>query len=390
MDPIDSRISNINFSLLLFLGIITWSCNDQKSSEIMKSSITKSEFGTLENGETANLFTLVNSSGMEVQITNYGGIIKSIKVADKNGEFGNVVLGFENLEGYTGWHPYFGALVGRYANRIANGQFTLDGETYTLAKNNGENSLHGGMEGFDKKLWRAKEFENDKGVGVELSYTSPDGEEGYPGNMTTKVVYTLTDDNEIIINYEATTDKSTVLNLTNHSYFNLKDAGKSTILGHEVMINSNQITPTDAGSIPLQDFMDVDGTPFDFREAHTIGERIDNEHEQLILGKGYDHNYILEATDDLKLAAKVYEPETEREMEVYTTQPGVQLYTGNFLGTGPEGVTLPPFQYRTGLCLETQHYPDSPNRPDFPSVILNPGEKFESTTIYKFLVRREN
>lgn len=377
------------FDVFIFtLSLLLWSCNGQKSSEIMKSSITKSEFGTLESGETTHLFTLRNSDGMEVQITNFGGIIKSIVVPDKNGVFGNVVLGFDSLEGYTGWHPYFGALVGRYANRIANGQFTLNGETYTLAKNNGENSLHGGIVGFDKKLWTASEFENKNGVGVELSYTSPDGEEGYPGNMTTKVVYTLTEDNEIRIDYEATTDKATILNLTNHSYFNLKDAGKSTILGHEVMINSSQITPTDAGSIPTEEFMDVEGTPFDFREAQTIGERIDSEHEQIILGKGYDHNYLLEASNELKMAARVYEPETGREMEVYTTQPGVQLYTGNFLGTGPDGVTLPPFKYRTGLCLETQHYPDSPNRPDFPSVVLNPGEKFESTTVYKFYVRK--
>ena len=353
----------------------------------MTSNIVKKEFGTLENGETAYLFTLKNSAGMEVQITNYGGIIKSIKVPDKDDVLENVVLGFDDFDDYAGWHPYFGAIVGRYANRIGDGQFSLNGQTYNLAKNNGKNSLHGGLIGFDKKLWKADEFENEDGISVELEYTSPDGEEGFPGNLICKVTYTLTNENELKIDYFATTDQTTVLNLTNHSYFNLKDGGESTILDHEMMINSSQITPTDAGLIPSGEYMDVESSPFDFREAHTIGKRIDGDHEQILFGFGYDHNYVLENKKEVLLAASVYEPESGRVMDVFTNEPGLQLYTGNHLGRTPEGIDPPPFERRTGFCLETQHYPDSPNRPEFPSVVLNPGEKYESTTIYKFSVR---
>jgi aldose 1-epimerase len=349
----------------------------------------KSEFGKLESGETVHLYTLQSASGMEVKITNFGGIITSIRVPDKNDTMGNVVLGFDSLEDYTKFHPYFGALVGRYANRIGGGLFKLDGMNFSLAQNNGQNSLHGGIVGFDKKLWKSKEFENESGVGVELEYMSPDGEEGYPGNMNCKVIYTLTNDNELKIQYQATTDKTTVINLTNHSYFNLKDGGESTILDHEVVISSNQITPTDEGSIPTGELMEVEGTPFDFREPHTIGERIESDHQQIQFGGGYDHNYVLEDNSNLKFTASAYEPQSGRFMEVYTTEPGVQLYTGNFLGTAPEGAEPPRFEFRTGFCLETQHFPDSPNRPEFPSVVLNPGNTFESTTVYKFSVKKD-
>jgi aldose 1-epimerase len=322
----------------------------------------------------------------EILVFNYGGIITSIKTPDKNSKFDNVVLGFEKLEDYTKFHPYFGAIVGRYANRIGGAQFMLDDQSYTLAANNDENSLHGGIEGFDKKLWTAYEFEDDNGPRLELEYISPDGEEGYPGTMTCKVVYSLSNENELRIEYFATTDRKTVLNLTNHSYFNLKDAGRSNILDHRISIKSDLITPTDEQSIPTGEFMDVEGTPFDFRESHTIGERIESDHPQTVFGKGYDHNYVLGENGEMKLAATVHEPESGRVMEVYTTEPGVQFYTGNFLGTAPEGVEPPNFEHRTGFCLETQHFPDSPNRPEFPSVLLDPGEVFVSVTIYKFSV----
>ena len=381
--------TNVLTLISLFFILAFSSCDlKRKSNETMESSITKTEFGNLENGEQVHLFTLTNSNGVQVKISNYGGIITAITIPDREGEFNNVVLGFDNLEDYKKFHPYFGAIVGRYANRIADGKFTLNGETYSLAKNNGENALHGGLVGFDKQLWMAEEFENEIGRGIELEYMSVDGAEGYPGNLECKVIYTLTDDNELKIDYLATTDQPTVINLTNHSYFNLKDGGQSKIFDHELTLKSDRITPTDDESIPTGEYMDVEGTPFDFRKAKRIGDSIDSDHQQIKFGMGYDHNYVLNNDKELALIASVMEPTTGRLMEVYTTEPGVQLYTGNFLGTAPEGSVPPKFEYRTGFCLETQHYPDSPNRPEFPSVVLNPGEVYASTTIYKFLIKK--
>ena len=345
------------------------------------------QFGKTAEGEDVQIYTLTNSSGMEVRIMNYGGVIVSVKVPDKSGALSDVVLGCDTLDGYLKGVPYFGALVGRYGNRIARGKFELDGQTYTLARNNGENALHGGLKGFDKVVWAAEPFEKDGASGLVLKYTSADGEEGYPGKLDVTVTYTLTADNSIRIDYEAVTDKPTVVNLTNHSYWNLKDAGATPILDHEVMLNCDRFTPVDAGLIPTGELKPVEGTPFDFRAPEKIGARIDADDEQIKRGGGYDHNFVINHTGEgLQLAAKVTEPTTGRVMEVLTMEPGVQFYTGNFLDgtiTG-KGGTL--YQKRSGFCLETQHFPDSPNQPDFPSTTLRPGEIYKTTTVYKFSV----
>ena len=339
-------------------------------------------FGKLPSGEEVRLFTLTNKNGMEARIMNYGGAIVSLKTPDRNGQLADVVLGFDSLDGYLKGSPYFGALVGRYGNRIAGGKFVLNGETYTLPVNNGPNSLHGGLKGFDKVLWSAEQGE---GQSLVLKYVSADGEEGYPGELSATVTYTLTDDNELKIDYEAATTKPTVVNLTNHSYFNLKDGGASTILDHELTLMADRTTPVDEGLIPTGELRPVEGTPFDFRTSTPIGARIDAGDEQIKFGGGYDHNFVLNRSGEgLAPAARVYEPTTGRVMEVSTTEPAVQFYTGNFLDgtlTGKGGVT---YARRSALCLETQHYPDSPNKPDFPSTTLNPGETYRSTTVYKF------
>jgi aldose 1-epimerase len=340
----------------------------------------------MPDGSTAKLFTLTNSRGIEARITNYGGIVVSLKTPDRDGNMAQVVLGFDTLDGYLGTHPYFGALIGRYGNRIANGKFTLGGTTYTLAANNGPNALHGGIKGFDKVLWNAELAAS--GASLILTYVSQDGEEGYPGTLSTKVAYTLSDDNALRIDYEATTDKPTVVNLTNHSYFNLKDAGAGTILDHEIMIAASRYTPVDATLIPSGEIAPLEGTPFDFRTATAIGARIDADDEQIKFGLGYDHNFVLDrAGDGLVLAAKVHEPTTGRELEVHTTEPGVQFYTGNFLDGSVVGKGGVAYQKRTAFCLETQHFPDSPNHPNFPSTLLEPGQTYRSTTVYKFSAR---
>jgi len=299
-----------------------------------------------------------------------------------------VVLGYDNLKGYLEKSPYFGAIVGRYANRIAKGMFALDGTTYHVPVNNGPNSLHGGINGFDKKVWGAEEVESKEAPALSLTYVSKDGEEGYPGTLSAKVVYTVTNRNELRIDYTATTDKPTVVNLTNHSYFNLAGQGNGDILGHELMLNADRFTPTDDTSIPTGELRSVAGTPFDFRKPTPIGARIDQPDQQLQFGKGYDHNYAIDHHGlSLALAARVHEAHTGRTMEVLTTQPGVQLYTGNFLDgtiTGKEGKV---YKQRYAFCLETQHYPDSPNRPNFPTTTLRPGETYEQTTIYRFSAR---
>jgi aldose 1-epimerase len=340
-------------------------------------------FGT-HNGRNVTLYTLTNSHGMEVRVMNYGGIIVSIRVPDRKGEFADVVLGHDTLEGYTPNPPYLGAVVGRYANRIANGTFTLDGKTYTLPKNDGPNTLHGGTtRAFDKVVWD-RELLIGK-IGVAFSYLSKDGEEGFPGNLQVKVTYTLTEANELTIDYEATTDKATPINVSQHSYFNLAGEGTSDILSHEIMINADKFTPVDKTLIPTGELRPVKGTPFDFTTSTKIGSRIDDNYDQLVLGHGYDHNFVLNRTGDgLVLAARVYEPTSGRVLEVSTTQPGVQFYTGNFLDGTVTGKQGHVYKRRYGLCLETQHFPDSPNHPDFPSTILKPGQTFHEKTVFKF------
>jgi len=346
------------------------------------TKLVSGDFGKTREGAPVRIYTLTNKSGVEAAITNYGGRVVSLKVPDKNLAMGDVVLGFDSIDGYLSENPYFGALIGRYANRIGHAQFTLDGVLYKVPKNDGDNSLHGGTRGFDKVVWTAREM---KDGGLELSYLSKGGEEGYPGNCKVTVVYHLTDLNELRIDYAASTDKDTVINLTNHSYFNLKGGGD--ILGHQLTLIADTYTPVDGGLIPTGELKPVAGTPFDFRKPTAIGARIEQSDEQLKLGKGYDHNWVLSRKPgaDLSLAARVEEPESGRVMEVWTTQPGIQFYTGNFLDGTIKGKGGKVYARRSALCLETQHFPDSPNKPKFPSVVLKPGMEFKSTTVYKFV-----
>ncbi len=348
--------------------------------------ITVQNFGKTPADTAAELYTLTNAKGMEAHISTYGGILISLKTPDRTGALGDVVLGHDDLESYIRNNsPYLGALIGRYGNRIGKAQFTLAGKTYKLAANDGPNHLHGGIKGFDKVVWRAEKTDAADGVALSLTYISPDGEEGYPGTLTARVTYTLTDGNVLRIDYEATTDQPTVVNLTNHAYFNLKDAGSSPILGHELTLNAETFTPVDKTLIPTGELRPVEGTPFDFRQPVAIGARIEQAEEQLQFGGGYDHNWVLgRQGNGLSLAARVSEPETGRTMEVFTTEPGIQFYAGNFLDgsiTGRGGVA---YQKRAGFCLETQHYPDSPNKPGFPSTALEPGQTYRSTTEFRF------
>ena len=354
-----------------------------------QGTITKQSFGKTDAGEKIDLYTLRNTHGVEATITNYGGIVVSLRVPDRNGKFDDVVLGFKDLDNYLKPGPYFGALIGRYGNRIAKGRFMLNGVEYKLAVNNGENHLHGGVKGFDKVIWTGKEMKTKAGPALALTYLSKDGEEGYPGNLSVRVVYTLTNNNELKIEYSATTDKDTVTNLTHHSYFNLAGEGNGDILNTRVTINANRFVPTDAGSIPLGELRKVSGTPFDFLTPHTIGERINQDDEQLKFGSGYDHTWVINGRMGLmRFAALAYEPASGRVMQVWTTEPGVQFYTGNFLDgtlTGKSGKLYPR---RSGFCFETQHYPDSPNQPSFPTTTLKKGATYKSTTIYRFSSKR--
>lgn len=361
---------------------------EDKASQV---GIEKESFGQTKDGKAVDLYTLTNANGVEAKITNYGGIIVSLKVPDKNGNMEDVVLGFDSLAAYETKSPFFGALVGRYGNRIAKGKFTLDGKEYTLVQNNGENHLHGGTVGFDKKVWQAEEIQNDSTVGLKLTYTSPDMEEGYPGKLDVEVTYTLRNDNALAIDYKATTDKKTIVNLTNHSYFNLAGHDAGDILDHVMMINANQFVPVDSTLIPTGELQQVEGTPLDFTEPTRIGDRIDQtDNQQIAHGGGYDHCWVLNKDGQgLTLAATVYEPNSGRFMEVMTTEPGVQFYSGNFLRGPLEGKGGATYDKRSGLCLETEHFPDSPNQPDFPSVELNPGEVYQTTTVYKFSVRNQ-
>ncbi|MDF1575027.1 MAG: galactose mutarotase [Bacteroidales bacterium] len=369
-------------SLIVFL--ILTGCNpSEKGSSATeaknpKCKVEKSFFGLTPEGDSAMLYTLRNEREIIVTITNYGGIITGIHTPDKNGKSGIITLGFDKLEPYLEGHPYFGALVGRYGNRIAKAQFTLDGELYHLAANNGNNSLHGGLRGFDKKLWIPEVIACDERAALKLSYTSPDGEEGYPGKLDVTVTYELLMD-QLFITYEAKTDKATVLNLTNHSYFNL--AGEGTILDHILYLNASRYTPVNEELIPTGELANVEGTPFDFRKPTIIGEGFDELNNEPL---GYDHNFVIDGPEGEKtLAAKVLDPKTGRYLEVHTTEPGVQFYTGNFLdGSLVSGKRV--YEQYAGLCLETQHFPDSPNQPDFPGTILRPGENFVSQTIFKF------
>ncbi|MGI9447436.1 MAG: aldose epimerase family protein [Pirellulales bacterium] len=337
--------------------------------------------------DSIKLYTLENESGMTVRVTNYGAIITSIIVPDRNGKRADVALGYDRVEDYINAvdKPYFGAVVGRYGNRIAKGEFTLDGETYSLLQNNGENHLHGGAIGFDKVVWAVDEYV--EGKSLTLSYFAKDKEEGYPGNLELIIVYTLADDNSLVVDYHATTDKATPINVTQHTYFNLKGEGHGTILDHKLMLNAKTFTPVDESLIPTGEMPAVAGTPFDFTTAKAIGRDIDQQNEQLVFGLGYDHNWILNKDGkegDLSLAAQVHEPSSGRVMEIYTTEPGIQFYCGNFLDGRLKGKSGKPYVHRGGFCLETQRFPDSPNQPNFPSTILKPGETYESKTVFKF------
>jgi len=357
--------------------------NEPKPTELVR--VTKKEFGKLPDGATADLYTLVNAKGTRMTVTNYGGIIVSLETAGRDGAVRDIVNGFESLDGYLQTHPYFGALIGRYGNRIGKAKFALDGQTYQLAANNNGNSLHGGLKGFDKVLWTARPVDTPNAAALELKYLSKDGEEGYPGNLDVTVTYTLKDSNEFQIDYRATTDKKTVLNLTNHTYFNL--AGEGTILDHQLRLNASRFTPVDAGLIPTGELRAVKGTAFDFTTPHAIGERIDAAEEQIKLGGGYDHNFVLDAgAEPLKLVAEVHEPKSGRTLEVLTTEPAVQFYTGNFLDGKLSGKGR-SYVKRSAFCLETQHYPDSPNRPAFPSTALAPGQTYSTTTVWRFSAR---
>ena len=374
---------------VLSVLIITMMLPLATTSKEKSSAMKKEMFGTTSEGTPVYVYTLQNAHKMQAGVMNYGGILVSLLVPGKNGQLDDVVLGYDSLATYEkNNNPYFGALIGRYGNRIGRGKFTLNGNEYTLALNNGPNTLHGGLKGFDKVVWTVNEKESTPGRSLVLTYLSKDGEEGYPGNLSVKVVYTLTDKDELKIEYSATTDKPTVLNLTHHSYFNLKGAGKGDILSHELTINADKFTPVDSTLIPTGELQPVQGTPFDFTKSTAIGERISADDEQLHYGKGYDHNFVLNRKGaGLSLAARVHESTTGRAMDVLTTEPGVQFYSGNFLdgkNIGKGGIS---YQHRYGFCLETQHYPDSPNKPKFPATALNPGGQFSSTTVYKFYVR---
>jgi aldose 1-epimerase len=349
--------------------------------------LAKEPFGIVD-GQAVDRYTLTNAGGMVVTIITYGGIVHSIEVPDRNGNHGNVALGFDNLDDYVAKNPYFGCITGRYANRIARGTFTLDGQIYHLPLNNGENSLHGGTKGFDKVVWDAEEVTGGDGVGLKLSHVSPDGDQGYPGALTVDVTYTLTDNNELRMDYHATTDKATIVNLTNHTYFNLAGEGSGTIENHELQINAGNYTPVDSTLIPIGELAPVAGTPFDFTTPHAIGERIRDGAEQIVLGRGYDHNFVLDRSspDDTStiVAATLVDPGSGRKLEISTTEPGIQFYSGNFLDGTLAGTSGHIYRQGDALALETQHFPDSPNHANFPSTVLQPGEDYATTTVFAF------
>ena len=380
------RTATITAVTVLILAVFAIAISGLKAEA--KSKMQEQSFGKTEDGQQINLYTLTNKNGMEAAIINYGATLVSLKVPDRKGKLGDVVLGYDKLEDYEKGASFFGGTIGRYANRIAHGKFTLDGSAYTLPLNDGPNSLHGGVKGFNKRVWTAKDASGASGEALELTYMAKDGEEGYPGNLTVKVVYTLlADRNELRIDYSASTDKDTVVNFANHSYFNLNGEGNGDILGNELTLHAKQFTPIDATLIPTGKLENVKGTPFDFQHATAIGARINQDNEQLKFGKGYDHNWVLDrAKPGLAPAAEVYDAQTGRVLDISTTQPGIQFYSGNFLNGAP-GKGGKPYNYRSALCLETQHFPDSPNHSNFPSTELKPGQHFRSTTTYRFSTR---
>ncbi len=371
--------------ILVLAAVVCMSCREmakaEENKESSKMSVKVEPFGKMPDGEEVKLVTMSNGKGLTAKITTYGGIITSFDAPGKDGIASDIVLGFDNLEGYLKGHPYFGAIIGRYGNRIGNAKFTLDGKEYKLAANDGKNNLHGGIKGFDKVVWTIEkaQAEGDNAV-LKLSYTSKDGEEGFPGNLKCVVTYTLTADNKLKMHYEATTDKTTVVNMTNHAYWNMAGQGSGDVFGHELMLNADKYTLVDDGFIPTGELQDVKGTPFDFTESRKIGSRA----KEVNIG-GYDHNFVLNGkTGEMKLAAKVYEPTSGRVMVIETTEPGIQFYTGNFLDGTLTGKGGKVYNKHGAFCLETQHYPDSPNKPEFPSTVLKPGEKYETTTIHTF------
>ena len=371
------------FAAVLLLGA---ACA-RRQSQSQGATVTQERFGTLPDGRTVDAFTLTNARGLEVRAITYGGIITSIRVPDRTGHLGDVVLGYDSLAGYLKASPYFGAIIGRYGNRIANARFTLDGKTYHLPANDGKNSLHGGTVGFDKVVWDARPLPPDSGVGIVLSHTSPSMDQGYPGALTVRVTYRLTDSNQLVVDYEATTDAATPVNFTQHSYFDLAGAGTGDILGHWLTIYADSFTPIDSTLIPTGKLAPVDGTPFDFRSATPIGARINATDEQLRRGRGYDHNFVLNGSPSLEHpvhAARVLEPGSGRTLDVYTSEPGIQFYSGNFLDGTITGKAGRVYGHRFGFCLETQHFPDSPNQRAFPSTILRPGQTYRSRTIFTF------
>jgi len=392
------KLKHYFFSLLfILLGSLITQCKSDKKQQTTETEIsieeqltvTKSYFGAMPDSTLIEKYTLKNANGVEMDVITYGGRITSLKVPDKEGKFENVVLGYDNLKDYlNSKDPYFGALIGRFGNRIAKGKFSLNGTEYTLAINNGENHLHGGILGFDRVVWNVEPVESEKGSSIKLTYFSKDGEEGYPGNLNVSVVYTLTNENVLEVSYKATTDKATVVNLTQHAYFNLSGDFTKSILDHELIINADKYLPVDRTLIPTGELVDVANTPFDFRIPKTIGKEIIADNDQLKKGLGYDHCWVLNDQDKGKRSvASAYLPRSGRLLEIYTDQPGIQFYSGNFLNATlpmPNGGT---YAHRTGFCLETQHYPDSPNKKDFPSVVLNPGETYKTTTSFKFSVK---
>jgi aldose 1-epimerase len=366
---------------IIGIAIAFFACGQSAKN---KDLVKKEPFGVYK-GKDVYLFTLTNKEGNVIKLTNFGARIVWIEVPDKNGKKENVTFGFDTFDGMIKGDPYFGAVVGRYANRIAKAKFTLDGVVYNLTKNDGPNSLHGGPGGWHSCVWNGEIVPKSEFPSVKFTYKSPDMEEGYPGNMDVEVIYTWTDKNEIVMDYKCTTDKNTVLNITNHAYFNLHGAGNGDILDHVLTIDASNITPVDSTLIPTGELRPVAGTPFDFTTPHTIGERINEKYDQLLLGKGYDHNFVLDKKTNI--AATVYEPVSGRLLEVITDQPGLQFYCGNFLDGKLIGYGGKPYNYRSGLCLESQHFPDSPNQPAFPGTVITPGEVFKSQTIYRFSVK---
>ncbi len=365
--------------LLAVIVLFVFGCDKLTKYGEKKMSIKKQAFGKTADGKDVDLYTLTNANGLKTEIMTYGGIVRTLEVPDRDGNLGDIVLGYDSLDKYIENNPYFGALVGRCGNRIAKGKFTLNGVEYTLATNNGPNHLHGGVKGFDKVVWDAEPMEDETtSVGLKLTYLSKDGEEGYPGNLKCTVIYTLTNDNELKVSYEAETDKTTVINLTHHSYFNLGGHGSGDILGHELMLTADNFTPVDEGLIPTGEIKPVKGTLMDFTRPMPIGARIAQ------VKGGYDHNFVLNNSGgSLALAASVYEPNTGRVMEISTTEPAIQFYSGNFLDGSNKGKGA-VYNKHNGFCLETQHFPDAPNKPGFPSIVLKPGDKYTHLTVHKF------